>query len=108
MHSFFMHEDAGIDVQYYLLKHPEDCRRIAGLPDAKALIELGKIEARLPAASSGPADRPKPTTSAKPPNKPVVTGSPSASDVTESIPADKLSLDDFYELEQKRTAGARR
>jgi hypothetical protein len=37
------------ELTYYLGKNPAEAHRIAGLPPARALVELGRIAARLPA-----------------------------------------------------------
>lgn len=48
--------DEGAAVAYHLAQHPDEARRIAGLPQLAQVRELGKLEAKLatPAAASTP------------------------------------------------------
>jgi len=58
----------------YLSDHKDDFRRIAALHPMLAMRELGRLEARLDAASSGSVSTPSPTSQAKPPIQPVGRG----------------------------------
>lgn len=55
----------------FLASNPDECRRVASLSPRAALKEMGKLEARLDVAPSGPTPAAKPVTSAPPPIKPV-------------------------------------
>jgi hypothetical protein len=56
----------------YLAEHPDECKRIASTPDPRAQLRaMGRLEARLDVAPSGPTPAAKPVTSAPPPIKPV-------------------------------------
>lgn len=63
--------DFGPDLLYWIGAHPEESQRLAGMPAAKAVRELGRIEERL--AGSAKTTQPKPKTSAAPtPISPLV------------------------------------
>jgi len=86
--------NVGPQIRYYLGQHPEECRRIATMPPARAAREMGKIEARLEAAhpagpSSGASYVPRVANVPKP-----VTSSASA--VT--TPLDKLDFAQFKKI----------
>lgn len=90
MREYILTDERGPEMQRYLCLNHEDHARIMGLSPARQLVELGKLEARLDAASSGPAQKPV-VTKAKPPIKPVGS-SPVASD-EEEVSSD--TTDDF-------------
>ena len=62
-----MESDDMADLTYFLGKNPDEAHRIADLPPAKAIIELGKIASRLPGTNQRPQ-------SAAPPPPPTVGG----------------------------------
>ncbi len=80
--------------------HPEDLQRISALPrTVDAFRQMGKLEARLEAASStGPASQTPVVSQAKPPLKPV-SGSPSISD---DAPDDDEPFEKHYKRENAR------
>jgi hypothetical protein len=47
MEVAIMESDFGPDLLYWLAKHPEECRRIAGLSPVSSARELGRIEERI-------------------------------------------------------------
>jgi hypothetical protein len=56
----------------YLAEHPDECKRIASTPDPRAQLRaMGRLEARLDVALSGPTPAAKPVSNAPPPIKPV-------------------------------------
>lgn len=62
----------------YLHSRPDEFQRLSTLHPVQAMREMGKLEARLEAAPSGPA--PVPTSQAKPPIKPVGSSAPATDD----------------------------
>lgn len=56
--------DKGHELWYHLGKNPEEADRIAGLPPAKQLMELGRLEVTL--SGKKPSSAPKPTTTINP------------------------------------------
>lgn len=76
MADVLLEHELGAEITYALGKSPEDCRRIAALPPAKQLLEMGKFVARVEAASAGPAaiTVPRQTPTHKP-TKPVSAAS---------------------------------
>lgn len=65
---------AGPRVSYYLGSHPEECVALSKLPPVQAAVELGRLEARLSAATTGTATQA--TRSAAPPPVKPVGGAP--------------------------------
>lgn len=55
----------------FLASNPDECMRLASLPPRAALKEMGKLEARLDVATSGPTLAAAPVTKAPKPIKPV-------------------------------------
>jgi len=95
----------GPSLLYHLATHPEDRQQvIATNPDGRALRYLGKLEARLEAATTGPARTPAVTT-AKPPIKPV-GGSPVSGDSPPD--PDSEDLDAHIEFYNRQERGRRR
>ncbi len=87
-------------LEYFSTHHP-DFQRLSTLHPLLAARELGKIESRFDAASSGPAVKPPPISKAKPPNKPV-GHSPVISDDTDDE-AD-LPIEEFFKRGNARDA----
>ena len=79
-----------------------DFQRISALHPILVARELGKLESRFDAASSGPAVKPPPISHAKAPNKPV-GGSPVVSDDAEDDEA-SLPIEEFVRRGNKRDA----
>ncbi|HMF95083.1 MAG TPA: hypothetical protein VKE96_12345 [Vicinamibacterales bacterium] len=78
-----------------------DFQRIAALHPVLVAREIGKIEARFDAASSGPASRPQPISHAKPLNKPV-GGSPHVADDDDD--ESELPIEEFVRRGNARDA----
>ena len=87
-------------LEYFSTHHP-DFQRISALHPLLAARELGKIESRFDAASSGPAIKPPPISKAKPPNKPV-GHSPVISDDTDDEA--ELPIEEFFKRGNARDA----
>lgn len=74
MEDAILHSELGHEMMYYFGKNPAEAARIAKLPAGLALMEMGKLEARLSAApETVPAPR-VPVSSAPPPVRPVTGG----------------------------------
>lgn len=83
--------DVGPDIAYYLGKNPEESQRIAALPAARQMIEIGKLEARF-------TTKPEPrTTNAPEPIKPV-----SSAGKAPSMLSDDMPLADWMKLRQQQ------
>ena len=93
MQHLAMESPQGIEILKWLSEHPDDAQRISTLHPAEAYREMGKLEARLEAASppvSGPA---RVVSSAKAPIKPLGT-SPPVEDPF--LVTDDLSMDEHF------------
>lgn len=69
----------GQEMRYWLGQHPEDCRRIAGLPRDAALSAMGKVEALVEAGSLPPVTTPTPSVTRAAPPTPTLAGATVAS-----------------------------
>ncbi len=89
--------DNGPQLAYHLGKNPAEADRIASLPPAMQLMELGKLEARLTAPTA------KPVSAAPAPIKPITPakGSP-------DTPLEELSMEQYAAARKKQQADARR
>ena len=90
MQDAVLNSEEGPAVMYHLCQNPEECDRIAGLHPMLAIKEMGKLEARLEAARTGPASSAEPLTRAPRPIKPVGGGHTAS-----TVPMDKLPYQDF-------------
>ena len=94
MQHLAMESPHGIAILQWLSEHPDDAQRLSTLHPAETYREMGKLEARLEAASptvsSGPA---RVVSSAKAPIKPLGT-SPPVEDPFEIT--DDLSMDEHF------------
>jgi hypothetical protein len=91
--------EAGPEVAYFLGKHPQECARIAQLPNVDAMVEIGRLEAQLRPTTTSAAPA-RPSTSAPAPLSPV--GGHATRSTTSP---DKLSYQDY---KAKRLAEGRR
>jgi hypothetical protein len=99
-------ENSG-DVVYYLMKHPEVCKKILGMNDARAVMEIGRISAQLEPREAEAeeeeemvpvgAPRPKKTSTAPAPIRPV-----SGSATRSSVPLDELSYQDYRRIRDQQ------
>jgi hypothetical protein len=74
MAAHAMHSSLGPQLLHYLADHKADYLRMAGMSVPRAMVELGKIEAKLEAESQVPAPKPvvkKPASPAAPPAIPA-------------------------------------
>lgn len=76
MADLIVSSPVGPRVSYYLGSHPEECVRLSQLPPIQAAKEMGVLEARLSAATTGTATQA--TRSAAPPPVKPVGGAPTA------------------------------
>lgn len=73
MAAAIMESELGHEIAYYLGSHPEEAKRIAKLPVASQIRELGKIEAKFSTEASPATTKPA-VSKAPPPGKPVRAG----------------------------------
>lgn len=85
-----LEEKHGHDVAYYLGKVPEEAARIAALPPAHQVLEIGKLAAKIETAGR------KKITKAPPPAKPLGGRANAAVDLG------KGSIDDFMKARNKK------
>ena len=71
---------------YHLSQNPEECDRIAGLNPMMAIKEMGKLEARLEDASTGPSSSGFSVTKAPRPIKPVGGGATASTARLDDLP----------------------
>lgn len=83
------------ELTYYLGKNPGEAHRIAALPPARAILEMGKIAAKLP------ANQPRQTSNAPAPPAQVGGGSGSTKDPS------RMSYDEFVAYRRKQIAARR-
>ena len=92
--------EVGPEILYHLAQHPDEAKRILTLSPVRAVVELGKLEAKLTPPAAAPKQKTK-VTSAPDPVTPV-GGKGTAS------PKPLHEVDDFSEYEKRRKAGAKR
>lgn len=97
MRDYVIDSDKGVELLVYLSEHKSEAQRLSTLHPLKCAEELGKLEMRLDAAHSGPAQVPA-VSQAKPPIKPV-DGSPNVSD---EVDEGDLPPDEFIRRANKR------
>lgn len=103
--------DVGAHIAYHLAKDPKEEKRIFGLPVAKALLELGKIEQQY--QKSGKAEQPPAITPSIPETPTTPQPVPRLKESPGVIPVDLSKPMDFLDykaarLEQIRAQGRRR
>ena len=103
MQDTVLSSESGPALMYHLCKNPETCDRIASLPPLVAIKELGRLEAQLEVASSGPTQAARTVTKAPKPIKPV-GGSAIASS---TVPMDQMNYQDYRRVRNKQEEDAR-
>jgi chemotaxis protein histidine kinase CheA len=93
MQHLAMESPQGIQILQWLSTHPDDAQRLSTLHPAETYREMGKLEARLEAASSTGSGPARVVSSAKAPIKPLGT-SPPVDDPFEIT--DDLSMDEHF------------
>jgi len=93
MQHLAMESPQGIEILKWLSAHPDDAQRLSTLHPAETYREMGKLEARLEAASSTGSGPARVVSSAKAPIKPLGT-SPPVEDPFEIT--DDLSMDEHF------------
>lgn len=84
------------ELTYYLGKNPSEAHRIASLPPHRAIMEMGRIAARLPASLTR-------QTSNAPPPPPQVKGGDSGT----NDPSKAQTYEDFVRIRRKQIAARR-
>lgn len=101
--------EQGVELLYFFLNNPTEAERIGALPDGRALVEMGKIEARLEAAPASSPATAEPTSAAKStnstttttPTKPAISRAPAPVTTVQSsassgqVTGDQLSWEDW-------------
>jgi hypothetical protein len=96
MQDSVLNSDMGPAVMYHLCQFPEECDRIAAMPPMHAIREMGKLEARIEAAQTGPASSAASMTSAPRPIKPVGGGATAS-----TVPLDQMDYQSYRRARQK-------
>jgi hypothetical protein len=86
MQDSVLNSDLGPAMMYHLSRNPEECDRIARLHPMAAIKEMGKIEARLEDASTGPSSSTSTITKAPKPIKPVGGGATASTVELDTLP----------------------
>lgn len=89
----------GPQLLVYLSDHQDEAQRLSTLHPALVMRDLGKLEARLEAASSGPAPVVPAVSHAKPPTKPLGSSPVTNADAE---PGDEASDDEWYRWNQRQ------
>tara|TARA_R100001086_G_scaffold245416_2_gene176301 strand:- start:1170 stop:2288 length:1119 start_codon:yes stop_codon:yes gene_type:complete len=100
MQDSVLNSDMGPAVMYHLCRFPEECDRIAAMAPMAAIREMGKLEARIEAAGTGPVSSATSMTRAPRPIKPVGGGATAS-----TVPLDQM---DFQSYKRARENGAGR
>jgi len=107
MDTHILRSTNGGELMHYLATHPDECEAIAALPSGPTLVALGRLEARIDGAKSGPPSARSPVSRAQPPIKPVGTSSASA----DEPPGSDSSLDEhvtYWNRKERERRAARR
>ena len=96
MQDSVMNSNMGPAVMYHLCRFPEECDRIAALPPMVAIREMGKLEARIEAAQTGPVSSAASVTQAPRPIKPVGGGATAS-----TVPLDQMDYQSYRRARQK-------
>ena len=96
MQDSVMNSDMGPAVMYHLCRFPEECDRIAALPPMVAIREMGKLEARIEAAQTGPVSSAASVTQAPRPIKPVGGGATAS-----TVPLDQMDYQSYRHARMK-------
>ena len=102
MQDAVVNSESGPALMYHLCQHPEECDRIAAMHPMMAVKEMGKLEARIEAASTGPASSADSLTQAPRPIKPVGGGATAS-----TMPLDQMSYRDYKRIRDKEEAAER-
>ena len=100
MQDSVLHSDMGPAVMYHLCRFPEECDRIAAMAPMEAIREMGKLEARIEAATTGPVSSAATITRAPRPIKPVGGGATAS-----TVPLDQM---DYQSYRRARMKGVER
>lgn len=100
MQDSVLNSDMGPAVMYHLCRFPEECDRIAAMAPMAAIREMGKLEARIEAAQTGPTSSATSMTSAPRPIKPVGGGATAS-----TVPLEQM---DYQSYRRARQNGAGR
>jgi hypothetical protein len=97
MQDSVLNSDMGPAVMYHLCQFPEECDRMAAMPPMVAIREMGKLEARIEAAQTGPASSAASMTSAPRPIKPVGGGATAS-----TVPLDQMDYQSYRRARMKQ------
>jgi hypothetical protein len=115
--------DIGPHLADHLAQNPDELNRLSKLSPAAAGREIGKLEVKLgtaepkanqesseedPAEKTASAQEPPVTKAPPPPPKLQIAASGSTRPATTDAKSDKLSDDEWFKAEQKRTAALRK
>jgi hypothetical protein len=102
MEDTIVNSELGPALMYHLTQNPEEANRIARLHPMMAVKEMGKLEARLETAPTGPVSSADPVTKAPRPIKPVGGGATAS-----TVPLDDMPYQDYRRIMNKREADER-
>jgi len=102
MEDTIINSDLGPALMYHLTQNPEEANRIARLHPMMAVKEMGKLEARLETAPTGPVSSADPVTKAPRPIKPVGGGATAS-----TVLLDDMPYQDYRRIMNKREADER-
>jgi hypothetical protein len=102
MQDAIVNSETGPALMYHLCQHPEECDRIAAMHPLMAVKEMGKLEAQMETAPTGPVSSAESVTKAPRPIKPVGGGATAS-----TIPPDQMSYQEFKRFREKQEAAER-
>lgn len=104
MRQAMLEDELGAEILYYLAGHPDEMKKIAGMPLASAAKEIGKLAVRLAPPPASDSGKPKPQHVSGAPRPPAPLSRPSAGTTKKDILDEDFARSDFKGWSKLREA----